>query len=380
MRFTIKREEFLKGLSTASRAIASNVALAVLANLKIELDENGLFITGSNSDLTIKTLVPYKSDDVEVIRNYKEGGALIQAKILTEAVRRMESEEVTLDVVDSTIATLSDSRSNYRLNCIRVEEYPDIDLEANGTELVLSKDDFNALVSQTAFAASVKDQRPILTAIHLAAGDGILAQPGILVAVASDASRVAYKQIKIDPEVRFVANVPAKFMTEVNRLAEGCETLNVSFGDKKALFAVGRSIIATRLIAGDYPKVESVLRQATSYRLEINASELLKSIDRVTILSEERQNPVTMNINDEFVEITARSSKVGSATERIDVFKYEGQNISRTFNSEFVAGALKALNAEDVTFDFPSDEKRAFVIKNVSDDSTIQVVSAMRSA
>ncbi len=373
MRFTIKREEFLKGLTTASRAISNNIALAVLANLKIELDENGLFITGSNSDLTIKTLVPYKSDDVEIIRNYKEGGTLIQAKILTEAVRRMESEEVTLDVVDSTIATLSDSRSNYKLNCIRVEEYPDIDLEANGTELVLSKEDFNALVTQTAFAASVKDQRPILTAINLNAADGVLA------AAASDASRVAYKEIKIDPEIRFVANVPAKMMVEVNRLAEGCETLNVSFGDKKALFAVGRSIIASRLIAGDYPNIKNVLRQATSYRLEINANELLKSIDRVTILSEERQNPVTMTITDDCVEIFARSSKIGSANEKIDVFKYEGQNITRTFNSEFVSSAVKALNAEDVTFDFPADEKRAFIIKNVLDDSTIQVVSAMRS-
>lgn len=373
MRFTIKREEFLKGLTTASRAISSNIALAVLANLKVELDENGLFITGSNSDLTIKTLVPYKSNDVEIIRNYKEGGTLIQAKILTEAVRRMESEEVTLDVVDSTIAILSDNRSNYKLNCIRVEEYPDIDLEANGTELVLSKEDFNALVTQTAFAASVKDQRPILTAINLNAADGVLA------AAASDASRVAYKEIKIDPEVRFVANVPAKMMVEVNRLAEGCETLNVSFGDKKALFAVGRSIIASRLIAGDYPNIKNVLRQATSYRLEINANELLKSIDRVTILSEERQNPVTMSITDDYVEIFARSSKIGSANEKIDVFKYEGQNITRTFNSEFVSGAVKALNAEDVTFDFPADEKRAFIIKNVSDDSVIQVVSAMRS-
>ena len=373
MRFTIKREEFLKGLTTASRAISSNIALAVLANLKVELDENGLFITGSNSDLTIKTLVPYKSNDVEIIRNYKEGGTLIQAKILTEAVRRMESEEVTLDVVDSTIAILSDNRSNYKLNCIRVEEYPDIDLEANGTELVLSKEDFNALVTQTAFAASVKDQRPILTAINLNAADGVLA------AAASDASRVAYKEIKIDPEVRFVANVPAKMMVEVNRLAEGCETLNVSFGDKKALFAVGRSIIASRLIAGDYPNIKNVLRQATSYRLEINANELLKSIDRVTILSEERQNPVTMSITDDCVEIFARSSKIGSANEKIDVFKYEGQNITRTFNSEFVSGAVKALNAEDVTFDFPADEKRAFIIKNVSDDSVIQVVSAMRS-
>ena len=128
MRFTIKREEFLKGLVVASRAVASKVAVAVLANLKIELNENGLFITGSNYDLTIKTQVPYKLNGLEIIRNYKEGATLINSKLITEIARKMESEEITFDVIDSTIATISDNRSEYKLNCVRPDEYPDLDL------------------------------------------------------------------------------------------------------------------------------------------------------------------------------------------------------------------------------------------------------------
>ena len=107
MRFTIKREEFLKGLLVAGRAVGNKTANPVLANLRLELNENGLFITGSNSDLTIKTQVPYRFNGVEIIRNFKEGGTLINAKLIMEIARKMESEEISLDVIDSTIATVS---------------------------------------------------------------------------------------------------------------------------------------------------------------------------------------------------------------------------------------------------------------------------------
>ena len=78
---------------------------------------------------------------VEVIRNYKEGAVLLSARLVTEITRKLESEEITIDVVDSTVATLStnDNRSHYTLDCIRPEEYPDLDLEAIGTELIISK-------------------------------------------------------------------------------------------------------------------------------------------------------------------------------------------------------------------------------------------------
>ena len=145
MRFTIKREEFLKGLNIASRAISSKNAKAVLENFKLELNEKGLFITGTDENISIKTQVPYKLSEEDIIRNYKEGSVLIKARLLVEMIRKMDTEEITLDVIDSTIATISNSnnRSEYSLNCVKVDEYPDLDLDAVGTELTLSRADFD---------------------------------------------------------------------------------------------------------------------------------------------------------------------------------------------------------------------------------------------
>ena len=372
MRFTIKREELLKGLTVASRAVASKVANAVLANLKIELDDRGLFITGSNYDITIKTFVPYEFEGKEIIRNYKEGATLINSKIIVEIARKMEAEEITLDVIDSTIATISDNRSEYKLNCVKPEEYPDLDLEPNGTQLTLTKAEFDSLVSQTAFAASMKEQRPILTAMNLEANGGLLT------ATATDSARMARKDIKIPGDVSFVANVPAKMMVEVDHLLEGQSSVDIAFSDKKALFTLGRTVVATRLVAGDYPNTKNIVPKITNYSLEVNASDLLKAIDRANILSIDRENVVDLTMSEGSVEISAKSSQVGSAVEKIDVFKYEGQNLKVSFNSEFVSAAVKALGSEDVAFLFVG-EMKPFVIKNVLDDSVIQIVTPVRT-
>jgi len=373
MRFTILREELLKGLNIANRAVASKAgALPILNNLKLELTEEGLFITGSNYDLTIRTKIPYRKGELEIIRNYKEGATLLNTRIITEIAKKMDSEEITMDVIDSTIAVISDNRSEYKLNCVRPDEYPDLDLEDSGTRVTLSKEDFSTLVNQTAFAASLKEQRPILTAMNLEASNGLLT------ATTTDSARMARKQIRIPGEIEFVANVPAKMMVEVDHLLEGLTTVDISFSDKKALFMFEGTVVATRLISGDYPNTKNILPRITNYSLEINSKDLMKAIDRANILSIDRENAVDLTMSEDEVSVSAKSSQVGSAVERIDTCKYSGGNLQISFNSEFVLAAVRALNCEDVTFLFVG-EMKPFVIKNASDDSVVQIVTPLKT-
>lgn len=374
MRFTIKREELLKGLNIAGRAISSKAAIPLLKNFKLELDEKGLCITGSDYNISIRTIVPYSIGDQEIIRNYKEGAVLISAKFISEITRKLESDEITFDVIDSTIVTISDSdnHSQFTLDCIRPEEYPDLDLEAIGTSITLTRNDFSLLVSQTAFAASLKEQRPILTAMNLEANNGTLT------ATATDSARMARKSITVPFDVDFISNVPARMMVEVDHLIENENSVEISFSDKKALFTLGRTVIATRLVDGDYPNTKNIVPRVTNYALEVNANDLIKAIDRANILSLDRENVVDLSMSENGIEISSKSSQVGSAVEKIELFKYEGAPLRISFNSEFVLAAIRALNCEDVTLAFVG-EMKPFIVKNASDDSVIQIVTPVRT-
>lgn len=373
MRFIIKRDELLKAINIANRAVNSkSSAVPVLANLKFELDERGLSITGSNYELTIKTTIPYERDGEEVIRNYQEGSTLVNSKIISDMARKIDTEEISFEVIDSTIAVITAGKIKYNLNCIKAEEYPDVDLEPTGVQINLTHIEFSSLVSQTAFAASLKEQRPILTAINLEANDGVLT------ATATDSARLARKQLPISTDLQFSANVPAKMMVEIDHLLESADSLKVSLSEKKALFSFANTVISTRLIAGEYPNTKNIVPRVTNYSLQVNASDLLKAIDRVNILSIDRENVVDFYLDEDQIEISAKSTQVGSASEKIENFKFEGSNLQISFNSEFVSSAIKALNSEDVTFLFVG-EMKPFVIKNPEDESTIQIVTPVRT-
>ena len=373
MRFIVKRDEFLKALLIATRAVNGKVvAIPSLTNLKFSLNDEGLYVTGSNIDLTIQTKIPYNINDVEIIRNVEPGEILINAKLITDMARKIDSEEISLEVIDSTMALISGGKFRSNLNCIKAEEYPDIDLAPNGTQLTLTRTEFSALVSQTAFAASTKEQRPILTAMHLEAAEGMLT------ATTTDSARMARKQITVPMDVELSANVPAKMMVEVDHLLEGAGSVKIAFSDKKALFTFGNTLVATRLVVGEYPNTKNIVPRITNYSLEVNANDLAKAIDRVNILSIDRENVVDLLMDENEVEISAKSTQVGSAGEKLETFKFEGNNLQISFNSEFVLSAIRALGCEDVTFLFVG-EMKPFVIKNSQDESVIQIVTPVRT-
>ena len=371
MRFTINREEFLKGLLTVSRAINSKNPIAALTNIKLDLNDNGLFITGSNRDLTIRVLVPYLIEEKEIIRNYQHGSVLLNLKAI-EFCREVKTEEINVEVQDDTIAILSSSNGNNELTlqCIKVEEYYDVDLEPDNVVITLTGKSFHEMVNQTAFAASVKEQRLILTALNLDASNGLLTVN------ATDSSRMAKKEIVIPDNINFVANIPAKMMVEVDHLLENQEYINISIGDKKALFSFDRIVVATTLVAGEYPNVRNVVPHNIKYVLQVNAQETLSAIKLANLVTE-RENVVDLSMGPDGVQISAKSGQTGSGVNKIDSYKYEGAEFRISFNSEYVSSAIRALGSEDIEFQFV-EEIKAFIIKNPNDNSIVQIVTPMR--
>lgn len=372
MRFTIDKEALMKGLTLVSKAIPQKAELPILANFKLALTEKGLEITGTDNNMTILTIVPFMIGEKEIIRNSQPGETLVAAKILIEVVRHLEGETCTFELIDTSILKIEDSKSNFKLNSIRAEEYPSIDLSVSGASLVVPAKDIQSLVESTAFAASIKETRPILTAVSLEAGDFKLT------ATATDTARLARKSIDIESEAKFVANIPAKKLIDIVRSFEGSEEVTIAVSDKKAAFAFGNSVISTRLTNGEYPNTKNIVPKSFNYFLEVNAQEFLKAMERVSLLSAEFEGVVKLIMDEDEVEMISRSSMVGSANEKLSVFQYSGEHLEISFRASFVADAIRACRSEDVTIAFIG-EMKPFVVKNVKDTSVDMLVTPLRS-
>ncbi|HOA10890.1 MAG: DNA polymerase III subunit beta [Bacilli bacterium] len=377
MKFKINREQFLKGLSIASRPTQAKSPIPILGNILLSLDETGLTLLGSSNELAIRTHIPMRVNDLEVIRMFLPGETLISSKTLNESIRKMEGNEIDVEIIDRTIAQISDGRTEYRLGAIDSKDYPDIDLSQDGTVFEIGAKDFIKLVDQTSFAASVREQRPILTALNLNAVNGTLT------AVATDSARLANKVVTLKDNVSFVANVPARIMNEVAKLLEtmvGIETIEVSASANKINFMFDDTLVVSRLVAGEYPPTRSIIPKTHASFLEANANELLKAMDRVSILyAAEKDNIVKLSLSPESVVVSARSTfSAESAREEVALCKYVGEPLEISFNYTLVSSAIKATGAEDVTIGFNGGHK-PFSIRVATDDSLVLIVTPVRT-
>lgn len=374
MRFTIQREAFLKGLTIAGKAIGSKSPIPVMMNFKLTLTIEGLSILGSNNEITIKTLVPTMIGEEKLIFDPEYGSTLVSSKYLTDIVRKIEGDQIQFEVIDHTIVKIKDNRSNFKLNSIRPEEYPEIDLAEQGVTIKLEKKAFQTFVSQTAFAASTKEQRPILTAVNLQADNNAL------VATATDSARLARKEIYFDESYSFSANIPAKTLMEVSKLieTENVADMTLSVSETKVLFSFANTIVSSRLITGDYPQTKNIVPKTFNYFLEVNAQEFISAMERVSLLLSEKENVVKLTMSDEAIEVSTKSSQVGSAVERLNVCQYNGDRLEVSFNAGYVIDAIKACGSEDVTLAFLG-EMKPFVIRNDQDNTQIQLVTPMRT-
>ena len=373
MRFTVSKDQFLKALNAASHAIAPKNPIPALSNFKLELSEKGLEVTGSNSEITIRSIVPHRIGETEIIRNAGVGSTLVNSRSLLEGVRRMGGSQITIDVIDDSIAKVGDGKTSYKLPCVKADEYPDIDLESDGTNFQMKCADFNALIEATAFAASNKEQaRPVLTALNLEASDGELS------AVATDSARLAKMVMPIDADVRFRVNAPAKVLVDITHLFEGEESLSVSVSSSKILFRFGTTTVSSRLIAGDYPVTKAIIPQTFNYYLEVNANELLSAMGRVSVLSVDRDPVVTLSMKEEEVTVSCQNAIAGSAEESISTYSYNSDSLRVSFNALFVNDAIKALKSTDVTLCFQG-EMKPFVVRDDKNPSVVELITPMRT-
>lgn len=368
MRFTANREYLLKALMMVSKAVPQKAELPILQNVKISLNERGLEFVGSDNNITIRTSVPYMVNDVELIKNAKPGETLVQCKLLLEIIRHSESEFIDFELIDNSILKIAYGDTVNKPNTIRVEEYPEIDFNSNGASFDIKTTDISRLVEQTAFAASTKETRPILTAVNLEAHEGLLT------ATATDTARLARKTIDIECASSFNANIPAKKLLDIVHSFEGEEFVSIAISDKKALFSFGNTIISTRLINGDYPNTKNIVPRTFNYHLEVNSREFLSAMERVSLFG----GIIKLIMTEDEVELISRSSIVGSADVKLSTFQFSGERLEISFNSIFVADAIKAVASEDVTISFIG-EMKPFVVKNVKDDSVDMLVTPLRS-
>lgn len=212
MKLTLKRLPFVKILSKVEDGIPSKTADPNYLNYLITINEQEQTILSSDGSITI--CADLKGDH-ETIVYYEEGCIEVPARYLTDIVRQLDGEEVTLNQIEKSVLNITDGRSNFNINCTSGEEYPTLDKNFEITNsCMLSSLDFSSLFNATAFAVTTKGSKKQFYGVKIELEENAISF------FATDSFRLAYKKVMIDNKEKFSIIPPVKALSLVNKYSE----------------------------------------------------------------------------------------------------------------------------------------------------------------
>lgn len=373
MKIKIKKELLLENLNKVSKAISTKNLIPILSGIKFELNNTGLTLTASDNDITIQTFIPVENNNMVI---EKEGSIIIQGKYVLDIVRKLPDEYINIEVIDELKILIYAGNSEFNLNGINKQEYPNISLENSKTFVKIKNKIFKTLINQTVFATSNDESRPILTGINMKITGNILE------CSATDSYRLAKKQAILEEIANENYNIiiPGKNITEFIRiLNESNNDLEIHIFNNKILFKHDNLLFQSRLISGNYPNVNNLIPNDSFLKITANLSNLYDVIDRASILtSDKEKNIVTLETSNDTLIVKSSSAEIGRVEEKMKITKDNEEEIKISFSAKYMMEALKSFEGKEVEISFVGEVK-PIIIKDTNDLDLTQLVLPIRT-
>lgn len=359
MEFSVKKFDLLRELELTQGVVERKTTIPILSNLLIEAKGNGLAITATDLELSIRTSCE--------ARVKKEGAGTIPAKKLYDIVKLLPEAEIKFKLLDNHWIQLTCERKNYKLVGMSKENFPALPSFPDAN-IKIPAGLLGGLIAKTTFAISAEESRYTLN------GALLVLRPASVSMVATDGHRLAMVEIEhktegFSQETRVL--IPKKAMTEIQRLAsESGEDAAVEFAQDEShlFFRFGQRLLTSRKLTGQFPNYEAVLPRDSSKTLVLERGELQDALRRVSQLADLRTHAIRFVLAKEGVEISASSPEYGEAKESLDK-EYAGDPITIGFNAQYLLDFLAAAPDGPISFEM-KDDQSASQLRPLADESS----------
>ncbi|MFP7493226.1 DNA polymerase III subunit beta [Terribacillus saccharophilus] len=379
MKFVIQRDRLLASIQDVVKAISSRTAIPILTGMKIEAKEDGITLTGSDSDISIESFIPKEEDGIVYVEEIEPGSIVLQAKYFPEIVRKVPMNAVEIESDAQLNVTIRSGSAEFKLNGQDAEEYPQLPKLHSEDSFELPADLLKNVIKETVFAVSTQETRPLLTGVN------VRVQDDQLHFVATDSHRLASRQIPVSTNEAALGFqnvvIPGKSLTELNKiLDENQDPVEIRITNNQILFRTKHLYFLSRLLEGNYPDTSRLIPTESKTSLQIDTKELLRSIDRASLLAKENRNNVVKLVTQVSgqLEISSNSPEVGRVVEEVTVQEISGEELRISFSAKYMMDALKVIESDQVKIEF-SGAMRPFLIRPTGDEDLLQLITPVRT-
>ncbi|MCC1493061.1 DNA polymerase III subunit beta [Cognatishimia sp. F0-27] len=371
MKISMERATLLRAVAQAQSVVERRNTIPILANVLIEAE--GETVTFRATDLDIEVL------DKAVAQVEKSGGTTVSAVTLHEIVRKLPDGALVVLSDDAAAGRLSVSagRSQFNLATLPKEDFPVMASSEYSSNFTAKANQLRRLFDKSKFAISTEETRYYLNGVymHVAEADG----GRVLRCVATDGHRLA----RIDSDLPTGAEdmpgviVPRKTVGELRKLLEEDDMdIAVSVSETKVRFATPDITLTSKVIDGTFPDYTRVIPQNNTRKLEVDAAEFAKAVDRVATVSSERSRAVKLQLDEDRLILSVNAPDSGAAEEELAV-AYGDDRLEIGFNAKYLLEIANQVDRENAVFMFNSSGDPT-LMREGNDTSAVYVVMPMR--
>jgi DNA polymerase III subunit beta len=337
VKISLERERLLTQLQTVSRVASTRSAIQALSGVQLSAAESGCELRATDMDVGLR--VPLEA---EVTR---EGTVVLPARLLVDVVRSLPADAVSLELrsAEQDVELVS-GNATFHIRTLRGEDFPPFPEPDDGSTVELAAEAFVSTALKVAGSASRDETRPVLTGILVSASERELRM------VATDSYRLSVKETTLETALSagFEVNVPARALQELARLVTHAENeqLQVSVRQNQVLFTLGRVILSSRLIDGQFPNFRQLLPESFEHELRLAGGEFTDVVRRISLLAQ-KNAPLRLAFAPGELTVSAQTPDVGEALESMPV-AFQGEPLEIGFNPEFLRAGLEAIEEGDV--------------------------------
>ncbi len=370
MKLVLARDVLLKSLSHVQSVVERRNTIPILANVLIRATGGEVSFTATDMEIEINETLPAQVS--------KAGSLTAPAHTLYDIVRKLpDGAQVELTAASANQLTLSSGRSNFKLGCLPIEDFPKMPEGDLARSFTLSSSDLRALIDRSRFAMSTEETRYYLNGIYLHAATS--KNLAVLRAVATDGHRLARVEMPAPEGAGGIPGIilPRKTVNEIRKLIdESGERVEIALSESRVRFTFGGVIVASKLIDGTFPDYNRVIPSGNDKILEVDTRAFAAAVDRVATISSEKSKGVKISLTPGHVVLSANSPEAGSATEELEA-RYDGALLDVGFNARYLLDILQQIEGNGTRFTL-GDTAAPAIIQDVSDSSALYVIMPMR--
>lgn len=349
MKIKCPKSSLLNGVSIVSKAVPNKTTMSILECILVTAENGQIKLTANDMELGIETIIEGNIEE--------KGSIALDAKIFSDIVRKLPDNDVTI-ITDENLNTLiTCEKAKFNIPGKSGEDFSYLPFIEKTDCIRVSQFTLKEIIRQTIFSIAANENNKLMT------GELFQIENNTLRVVSLDGHRISIRKIELKENCQDKkVVVPGKTLNEISKILSG-ETedmVDIYLAVNHILFEFGNTKVVSRLIEGEYFKIDQMLSSDYETKVKINKKEFLDCIDRATLLVKEGdKKPIIIHIEDAFMELRI-DSQIGSMKEEIDIEK-TGKDILIGFNPKFLIDALKVIDEEEITIYLMNPKAPCFI-------------------